>query len=1377
MFMATISHISMESILLQRPSSSYGSEEDESTQFLGHASQGHTRRQQLKSNTRDILFDHAPPPVWRRAFYSLGGALAVAGICVAVAVGYQRHVSTTSVDLAAQASPMPILTVPKQTKCTPVSVHQDATYCVVGNVCGADAGTTCPPKGAVASADCVPGIASYVNETACSVCIQGHTHNNAKDNDQATDRHNHSNPLDASANNYRPRAKYNASLYDDYANAYNNLNNPSSNYNTGSYYNTCSNNKNASTNNENASSNNNNASSNNDVSFNNNPSSNNNNTSSNNKNVSPNNASSNNNVSSNSNNTANDNNVSPNNNNVSSNNNNAGSSNNNASPSYNFDTSKCDNGNSAYNNVSSINNISCCSTYAGTRHDDHTYFNGTSTRRSINDTSNNDASSNNGNVNLDPNNSNSNSDCDEWVYCWNDNFANENTLISTVYFGHTPVSNKAASTTTISPTGKSTAPPLQILSTTEAPNSDTSAANGDAQIATDAPQWGTSTPALETASGTTISPSTTTTQHQSTFTAAAKSTTAPQTTPLITTNPTTSDPKLGLLTITLPMPTQQTTPTPSPTTTTTEFQHPETPPTTSPSSSLTTNPPPTTVAPSTTVPSATTASTSSTVAPIPTSASSTASPTTVAPVTTAPETASPASTTASTTATPAATSTTTVGPATASPSNGASTNPATTAATVAPSTTVPSATTASTSSTVAPIPTSASSTASPTTVAPVTTAPETASPASITASSTSAIQTESPTVSVMTPVTTQDPKISLSDFGGPIIGPFTFGPRPTLAPKTPTVVATSAGTTTSSEATASPTTSTLGTNSPSVTMSNPPTPTNANTALPATTGSSSNCVFLDHDPSGILTAMDTDKSCSVNLTELLDFFRAAKASKEQSLLDSQQSAIEAVVSKYTHAMECAKRVYDTMLVDHEIHSHDQLQRVLQWLQTLCVQSPTDQVFTRDEAVAYVQGLPSNSTSFVVCAVQTLNKLPASQSLTKAELDILVQSIESGACQEPSSPFDVSMDAIFAQVRQVLDLVNTTTTAAAGNAIIETQLQNVLGQLKSNDAIRTNVTTLFMRVESCVNISVLVFGRNHVISADDLAAADRWRRAICMVNDDEAAFRLVDVNNDHVISESEIDHIVALARDTQLPTLANVSTPADLFQAQLFAIRETYDRTLDCSHQAISELGNPLDRTMTETQFKGYDIWMHSHCDAVQPDLSLHGLPTKAALAANWSLTFVYAAMTQSKIADVRLLLASNATNASLHTLFLDDHYELLETCFSTAFRAATDGDYDVVVDATKQCMQGHIPLTMPVDILLSKPAFRDLLRTHFSPELSDLDAAIAKAAARADALVARKEKLEQCIAAAVDDAAQGQTYIKQTKLAPAQKMAAECISI
>ncbi|OQR90249.1 hypothetical protein ACHHYP_05685 [Achlya hypogyna] len=46
--------------------------------------------------------------------------------------------------------------------CTNVSVEGDATYCVEGNICGAN-GDQCPKKGAVAVANCVAGIPSFAN--------------------------------------------------------------------------------------------------------------------------------------------------------------------------------------------------------------------------------------------------------------------------------------------------------------------------------------------------------------------------------------------------------------------------------------------------------------------------------------------------------------------------------------------------------------------------------------------------------------------------------------------------------------------------------------------------------------------------------------------------------------------------------------------------------------------------------------------------------------------------------------------------------------------------------------------------------------------------------------------------------------------------------------------------------------------------------------------------------------------------------------------------------------------------------------------------------------------------------------------------------------
>ncbi|KAF0697553.1 Aste57867_11764 [Aphanomyces stellatus] len=66
---------------------------------------------------------------------------------------------------------MTFLTVaaaPAAKVCTPVSIVGDATYCISGIVCGADAGKACPAKGAVALNDCHSGLKSYVSgKTGC----------------------------------------------------------------------------------------------------------------------------------------------------------------------------------------------------------------------------------------------------------------------------------------------------------------------------------------------------------------------------------------------------------------------------------------------------------------------------------------------------------------------------------------------------------------------------------------------------------------------------------------------------------------------------------------------------------------------------------------------------------------------------------------------------------------------------------------------------------------------------------------------------------------------------------------------------------------------------------------------------------------------------------------------------------------------------------------------------------------------------------------------------------------------------------------------------------------------------------------------------------
>ncbi|KAF0716182.1 hypothetical protein As57867_002977, partial [Aphanomyces stellatus] len=60
----------------------------------------------------------------------------------------------------------------EQAGCTNVSVVGDATYCVQGKICGAE-GDVCPKKGAVAVADCLKTLNSYVDATKCVAPVDG----------------------------------------------------------------------------------------------------------------------------------------------------------------------------------------------------------------------------------------------------------------------------------------------------------------------------------------------------------------------------------------------------------------------------------------------------------------------------------------------------------------------------------------------------------------------------------------------------------------------------------------------------------------------------------------------------------------------------------------------------------------------------------------------------------------------------------------------------------------------------------------------------------------------------------------------------------------------------------------------------------------------------------------------------------------------------------------------------------------------------------------------------------------------------------------------------------------------------------------------------
>ncbi|RHY99657.1 hypothetical protein DYB31_015099 [Aphanomyces astaci] len=82
-------------------------------------------------------------------------------------------VRPSSAPVTPSPSPPPTCTqTPPTDPCTPVSVVGDATYCVVGAVCGGT-GRSCPKKGAVTTIDCYSHLASYVQAT--NSCVAGFT--------------------------------------------------------------------------------------------------------------------------------------------------------------------------------------------------------------------------------------------------------------------------------------------------------------------------------------------------------------------------------------------------------------------------------------------------------------------------------------------------------------------------------------------------------------------------------------------------------------------------------------------------------------------------------------------------------------------------------------------------------------------------------------------------------------------------------------------------------------------------------------------------------------------------------------------------------------------------------------------------------------------------------------------------------------------------------------------------------------------------------------------------------------------------------------------------------------------------------------------------
>ncbi|ETV81597.1 hypothetical protein H257_06063 [Aphanomyces astaci] len=542
--------------------------------------------------------------------------------------------------------------------------------------------------------------------------------------------------------------------------------------------------------------------------------------------------------------------------------------------------------------------------------------------------------------------------------------------------------------------------------------------------------------------------------------------------------------------------------------------------------------------------------------------------------------------------------------------------------------------------------------------------------------------------------------------------------------------------------------------------------------------------------------MDTDENGFVDLGEVVEYYRVEKEAKIAQIRHAADEAVTAVNAKYSRYFDCVTQGYQAVVQSRDISSADELQQVLQWADNECSKttpqptSPSD-TYTRQEIVQYVQNI-THSQQYIQCTEAVLDKFPEGYKFTKKDVDSIALTVQTNCLvattPTPASPSPTRQAPTKAEIltyaKAVLEVLNNETEPVSNvqlHAFVKAH-ENVMTMKitkvwYNSDTDRQQaldfVTKFYQRVDKCLDAAVVVFGDNGTIAVATLPSVYAWASGIC-VSDSSKDFVDADLNKNNVVDEFEVAQVIATARNQQLSQLKRTTNSSEYLRS-FFSIRETYDHTLECAHEGISQVGNAVDRTLTREQFYGYEAWMTRSCSNVVPDVSLHGVPSAVDIQGAWNLTTAHAIMGQLKAKDLELALASG-TGVALHTQFIEDHYGLLRTCFDASFDESGGTPYNTTLERTRLCLDATVPSTMPIEVVVSRADFQALLQQLFAPTLAELDDEIAKAQAVVDGLRAKKAALQVCIRKAVDAVANGQATVRQRDLNTAQQWTNQCVA-
>ncbi|RHY26652.1 hypothetical protein DYB32_007422 [Aphanomyces invadans] len=537
---------------------------------------------------------------------------------------------------------------------------------------------------------------------------------------------------------------------------------------------------------------------------------------------------------------------------------------------------------------------------------------------------------------------------------------------------------------------------------------------------------------------------------------------------------------------------------------------------------------------------------------------------------------------------------------------------------------------------------------------------------------------------------------------------------------------------------------------PTVLPPSPPTaaPTTTLSLVPPTISSAADFVAL-------MESMDTDENGYVDLGEVVEYYRVEKETKIAQIRQAADEAVAAVDTTYARLFECVTQGYKAVVKSSQITSAAELERVLQWANAECT-IDTD-VYTRQDVVQIVFNI-TRSQQYLSCTEAMLDKFPAGYKFSKKDVDSIAAAVQATCFATTTEPTPAptrpspTTTEILTYAKAVLEVLqNETEPVSPGQLHAFVKAHAGVMQMKitkvwyNSDRDRQLalefVTKFYTRVEKCLDAAVVV----------DFIAAD--------------------LNKNNVVDEFEIDQVVATARNHQLGQLQNKSyATSRAFLQAFFSIRETYDRTLECAHDGVTQIGNAVDRTLTREEFYGYEAWMARHCSNVAPDISLHGVPNDVPM----NLTEAHVAMGQLQAKDLEVAL--QAGTGALHTQYIQDHYGLLRTCFDASFDPTGRTPYSTILNRTRFCLENAVPSTMPIQVIMSRADFHALLEKLFEPELTQLDIEIAKQEAIVETLRAKKAALEACIRRAVDVVATASPALRHADLEKAESYTNECVT-